>query len=297
MYFKTIKKNVRKEKFKEAFEKLVLKTVKKYKLINKNEKVAIAFSGGKDSLTLLYILRKYYDVVAITIDNNIKDFSYKYVKKVKEICKILNVKLYLSSFKEEFNLKLSDIANEKNACNICSSLRRYLINKIARNLKVSKVVTGHNLDDEVQNFLLNLIRNDKLNLAKSKIITGVIKNSKFVPRIKPLRYVYEEDVKKFALLLKEEGITFFDEQCPYKKSSIREEIREYLNELERKYGRVKEKMIKVSDKLSKILESKIKKEIHYCKICGEVSSKEICRKCLIVEGLKNENKNFGRKNN
>ena len=76
------------EHFKQRFEEIALSTIKKYKLIERGERVAVANSGGKDSLSLLYILSKYFkksnEIISITIDEGIKGYRDKTIEIMKD---------------------------------------------------------------------------------------------------------------------------------------------------------------------------------------------------------------------
>ena len=154
------------KKFINEFEYKVKSTIKQFKLLNKKDKILVACSGGKDSTSILYLLNKLgYNVIALTIDANIWDYSRKNLANIRKYCRQWSIKLIQTSFKKEFGHSLSQmlkILKSKNIsfgnCAACGILRRYIINKTARKIKAAKVVTGHNLDDEAQNYLMNLFR-------------------------------------------------------------------------------------------------------------------------------------------
>ena len=83
--------------------KKVLETIKKYNLLNKKDKILVAASGGKDSTTVLYLLKKFgFKVEALFIDLGIGKFSKINKENIKKFCKNENIKLNIISFKKFF---------------------------------------------------------------------------------------------------------------------------------------------------------------------------------------------------
>jgi len=99
-------------------EKTVLSTIQKFKLLRKSEKILVACSGGKDSTTILYILKKLgYPVEAITIDAQIGDYTKQNLENIKLVCKKSSILLHIISFRKEFGYSLCylrSLINSKN---------------------------------------------------------------------------------------------------------------------------------------------------------------------------------------
>ena len=284
-------RNFCKSCFFKYFEKKFNKTISQFKLIEPNEKIGVAVSGGKDSLTLLYLLNKLkekrrFTIEALLIDEGIKGYRDNSIRDAKEFCKDLNVKLNIIPFKKEFKYPL-DILIKKldlKPCSICGVFRRYLINKYSRKLKFDKIATGHNLDDEVQSVLMNQFRNNVEISARLGPLTGIKTNKKFVRRIKPLYLLTEKEVTTYVFL-KKFNIKF--DECPYNTEAYRISIRELINQFENKYPGTKQAMIKSFLEVLPTLKEKYKSkyEIKYCKECKEPCSGEICKVCEIKSKL------------
>jgi tRNA(Ile)-lysidine synthase TilS/MesJ len=104
------------------------------------------------------------------------------VKNANDLC----VELIQKSFKDEEGFALDDIYNEfKSACIPCGVFRRNILNKTAYELHANKIATGHNLDDEIQSFLMSFARGDTIKFSKFGPELDMI-HPKLVPRIKPL---------------------------------------------------------------------------------------------------------------
>src|SRR3989344_6092493 len=122
------------------FEKKVRKTIRVYKLVEKKDEIAVAVSGGKDSLTVLDIL---YNI-------------YKENKKIT--LKALMIDEGIKGYRNEFSFDLDQVVKGRKPCSVCGVLRRSLLNSYAKKLQVKKLATGHNLDDEAQTIIMNQFR-------------------------------------------------------------------------------------------------------------------------------------------
>ncbi len=284
------------------FEEKVFRTIKNYNLISYNDKIAIATSGGKDSITVLYLVKKYltrknknYDlknITAIAIDEGIKDYRENTLNFLKTFCKKEEIELKIITFKELFSHTL-DQAVEKtcknsniSACNICGTLRRFALNTASRNIKADKLVTGHNLDDEAQSIMLNVFKNNMKILSRLGPYNGVLKNEKFIPRVKPLYLVTEKEVRIYTIL---KGFNVSFNECPYSQTSFRGDIAQILNKLENDHCGIKTSVVNFYlDNMNSFRNSFIEKfgqNVTYCTICGEPSQNKICNACKMIKTI------------
>ncbi|HZX45466.1 MAG TPA: tRNA 2-thiocytidine biosynthesis TtcA family protein, partial [Candidatus Nanoarchaeia archaeon] len=154
--------------FLDYFEKKVRKTIRVWGLLGKKEKILVACSGGKDSTTALYLIKKIVagnrniSVEAIHVDPSIGEYSKINRENIVRFCSENGIKLHLTSFREEFGYSLcyiKGLVKEYKSCRVCGILRRYILNKKAKEASATKIVTGHNLDDEAQNVIMNIFQN------------------------------------------------------------------------------------------------------------------------------------------
>jgi len=287
---------LKKNEFIRYFEKKVRKTIRKYNLIGKKEKILVACSGGKDSTTALYLLNKFVKNRNVTIEAyhvnlGLGEYSKKNLKNINNFCKKYKIKLHKKDFKREFSYTIPKIREKLGRkginftnCNICGILKRYLINKESRKLKATKVVTGHNLDDEAQSIVMNIFRNNIIVLPRLGPKTGLIEHKKFIPRIKPLYFCSEDEVKLYSKLM---NFDLVYERCPYSVDAYRRSIRSMLNDFEKKYKGTKNSIISSFLGLLPILKKSYSKgELKFCKKCGEVSMDKLCAACKILDKLK-----------
>ncbi|MDG6223694.1 MAG: TIGR00269 family protein [Candidatus Bathyarchaeota archaeon] len=278
-------------------EDRVRKTIARYDMLKPIDEFMLAVSGGKDSITLLHILAKLekgfpgVKFCAGTVDEGIRDYRDEALKIAKDNCKKLGIDHVVVSFKELFGYELDEIVElikkkQKKgltACSYCGVLRRRALNTLAREKGFKKLVTAHNLDDETQTMLLNVIHGDPFRIGRAKPVLNVI-HPKLVQRVKPLCMVPEKEVVFYSYL---KGIEFQCIDCPYAQDALRNDIRDMLGRIEHKHSGTLFTVFKSMEKLQPALEDYIKQtKLTECKICGEPTVEDICRPCEMLQEIK-----------
>ena len=269
------------------FESRVKQTIKKYNLLKKSDKVLVAVSGGKDSMTVLYLLKKFgYNVSALHINLEMGKWSEMHLNNIKKFCKELKVQLKIYSVRKEFGRSMCSIKSivkshsNLHDCTICGILRRWLINKKARQLGASKLATGHNLDDASQTILMNYFKGNLMIGINEGPYVGIIEDKKFVQRIKPLYFQKEKEVENFSRTM---NFPVVYERCPCVVNAYRHEVRGILDKIETINAEIKENIVKSFFRvLPKLRKEASTKSLVYCKNCGEPSRNEVCKACLII---------------
>jgi uncharacterized protein (TIGR00269 family) len=284
--------------FVKSVEGRVRNTIARYHLLAPGDRVAVAVSGGKDSLTALHILAKVVKrlpnskLLAVSVDEGIAEYRQQGLEIMEETTNKLGVEHQVVSFKELYGAGLEEIYREAGlrhgelqACSFCGVLRRRAINQAAKRAGASKVATGHNLDDEAQTIMINLMRGDLPRLLRNAP-RPMIEREGFVPRIKPLRYIPERESALYAYLRE---LPMYEVECRYVRNSMRDSVRNVLNEWEEQYVGVKYSMVRMVDKLvSEMPFEVLNTNLKACTICGEPTTREVCRVCELLQqvGLK-----------
>jgi uncharacterized protein (TIGR00269 family) len=261
-------------------------------MIKNDELVAVAVSGGKDSLALLNIMNKMaanhnFRIKAITIDEGIHGYRDEALELVEKFCENLNVGLTTYSYKELFELTLDEALdlreNEKmSSCSICGTLRRRAMEYAAKDIGANVIATGHNLDDTLQTFVINMLSGDTNKVGWMDPDTS----GNSLRKIKPFCEIYESEIVFYAFT---NNIPFQSEPCPHMNEGIRTEIREFLNSLENQHSGIKNNLYQSIIKVSQIVKNSNQKQKMICNKCGSECTGTTCSVCNIVLKLK-ENK-------
>jgi uncharacterized protein (TIGR00269 family) len=268
------------------FEKRVRRTIGEYELIQTGDRIAVALSGGKDSVTALHLLDKFnrmhgdsIDLIAISIDQGIKGIDDKNLRNADEVVRERGIEHHVISFREELGYTVDELASLRpGVCN-CGVFRRQILNRKARELGANKLATGHNLDDEVESALMNFMTGNIVRMTRGD---GIVNSDKFVRRIKPLRRSPEEEVALYASIVLPE--MEFAPECPYRGEVIRRNVKRVMDELERRHPGIRYQILESSEKLrNALVQGKtVGAGIRECQICGEPSSGDTCNMCKLL---------------
>lgn len=279
-----------------SIEDKVRATIANYKMLEFNDRIAVAVSGGKDSLSLLHILAKIEkdypkaSMVAISVDEGIKGYRDEALRLASLNCRKLNVDHHVISFKELYGYTLDEIVTRLREdgregltpCAYCGVLRRKALNVIARKVGATKLATAHTLDDEVQTVMLNILHGDVMRIMREKPVTDEV--WKFIKRIKPLCEIPERESALYAYI---KGIRFQSMPCPYASEAMRSDIRVFLNRMEEKHPGIKFTIFRSAERIRQAL-GKIEPKItlRECMSCGELTTKEVCQACELLQRIK-----------
>jgi cytoplasmic tRNA 2-thiolation protein 1 len=261
----------------------VQRAINRHKMLEHGNRIAVGVSGGKDSLTLLNILKEIEEethgseIVAITVDEGIKGYRDEALKIVKNSCKKIGVEWKKVNFRDLFGYSMDSIASKERklgACSYCGVLRRRALDIAAKEAKADRIATGHTLDDMAQSALLNLLRGDISKMAS--LDPGGYTNNGFVRRIKPLCEIPERETTFYAYL---SGFEFQTISCPYAEEAMRNDVRLFLTKMENDRPGT---LFTIYNTSLKLIPKDVKSNLQQCRSCGEYSVSEICRVCQLL---------------
>lgn len=198
-------------------------------MLNNGDSVAVCISGGKDSLTLLYLLakiqkfyKKDFSLNAIILDMCFNNTETNY-SSIELFCKTLNVPCYIK------RVPLWDLIfvkrKEKNPCSLCSRIRKGILSDIAVSLGCNKIALGHHKEDAIETLLLNLFYNG--NFKCFSPVTYL--SRKNITVIRPLIFCSEGKISSFS---KELNLPIIKSECPADASTKRQKIKNLIDVLE-----------------------------------------------------------------
>lgn len=190
-----IEKSITKTYRKDLFNRFI-KAIETYDLLKPNDKVAVAVSGGKDSLLLAKLFQEIkkhgkfpFDVVFISMDPG---FSELNKALLFHNANQLNIPLVINP-SDIFNV-VGKIASE-NPCYLCARMRRGFLYKMASDLGCNKLALGHHFDDVIETTLLNMFYNGTFKTMVPKIQAENFPNMEL---IRPLHLIREKDIERWA---------------------------------------------------------------------------------------------------
>jgi uncharacterized protein (TIGR00269 family) len=200
----------------------------------------------------------------------------------------LDISYRVYTFKELFGVTASEVAHglwsrgiEIHMCTIDGVLRRRAMNIIGRQLGLTKIAIGHNLDDEAQTVLLNVLSNnlDRFAWFGTKNIIDRDEEG-LIPRIKPLRFVREEEIAIYAYY---HGIPLMELECPFVYGNPRYELKFTLSRWEQDNPNIKHSLVSFGDSLAGLMSNRaVNLQLRRCKYCGEPTSRDVCRVCELM---------------
>ncbi len=295
--------------FLESVEKRVRRRVRRDALVSQEatpehpQTWVIGLSGGKDSVVLTKILHETFaedpriDLVGLTIHEGIEGYRDASLEACVELAADLGIRHEVVSYEEEFGVRMDDVVEDDPenmaACAYCGVFRRDVLSRYAEKFDADLLLTGHNLDDEAQTALMNVLEGDVAQMAKHfDASLGPLSERRdqeaFVPRAKPLRDVPEKEVALYAHL---EELPVHMAECPHSSEAYRGEIQQVLYGLEENHPGTRHSILSGYEELASIVAERYdeddgeRAELRECVECGSTTTRERCRKCSLLESL------------
>lgn len=216
-------------------ESTLRKALFDFEMLKDVSKLAIALSGGKDSLTLLFLLKAIagrgfpnLDLYAIHVSGEFSCGAGVNEDYLRSICDALEI----TFLRRESTQKL-----EKLECYSCSRERRRLLFEAAKSVGATTIAFGHHRDDSAQTLLMNLLHKAEFagNLPK------IAMQEYGVTIIRPLIYIAENDIRTFA---QQQGFARIVCRCPVGQNSLRKQTDHLLSEIEQMFPNARENIAK-----------------------------------------------------
>ncbi|MGC8557811.1 MAG: TIGR00269 family protein [Nitrososphaeria archaeon] len=294
------------EHFLNWFNQRFIRDAKKYKLFENSKRVAVAVSGGKDSTTLLHLLKESSDqlnieIVGLTIDLGIDvgtGYSKKSVETAVKNFESSGVEYKVIDLKGEYGFTIDKAKHRtgRPVCSVCGLSKRYILNAAAEEINADTLATGHNLDDMAQFIFSGYIHGNLESLARNALVNPPDRGYK-IKKVKPLFFTPESEILHYAIL---RGFPFIYDPCPYSSefgSVFQERVGNMLKEMEKEMPGTMINLVQTFEKqIRPLLYNTYSKDedVGRCKLCGRPTSmgREICSFCSIKNKLTTEPLNY-----
>lgn len=203
------------------------KAIQEFDLIQDGDRIAVGVSGGKDSLVLLrglFLLKRFigieYDIVAITLDPRFGGTDGDY-SAVDEMCREMGIEYKL--IRTHIGEIVFDVRQESNPCSLCARMRRGALHDAAKEAGCNKIALGHNYEDVVETFIMNLFNEGRLGCFAPKSYLS----RKDITMIRPLVLAPEKDIRNAA---NRNNLQVVKSKCPADGHTSREATKQFLAE-------------------------------------------------------------------
>ncbi|MFC0179160.1 tRNA 2-thiocytidine(32) synthetase TtcA [Thorsellia kenyensis] len=243
-------------KLQKRLRSAVGKAIADYNMIEDGDKVMVCLSGGKDSYTLLEILRSLqinapisFSIVAVNLDQKQPGFPEHVLPNY---LKSIGVD-YLIVEENTYGIVKEKIPEGKTTCSLCSRLRRGILYRTAKEIGATKIALGHHRDDMLETLFLNMFYGGKLKSMPPKLISD---NGEHIV-IRPLAYCKEKDIIKFSQIKNFPIIPC--NLCGSQPNLQRQAVKEMLNDWDKRFpGRIETMFSAVQDIVpSHLLDNKL----------------------------------------
>jgi uncharacterized protein (TIGR00269 family) len=266
--------------------------IRKYQMFTRHEKILVAVSGGKDSLSLWDILvRLGYQADGLYIGLGINggiQYSHESQRLAEQFAAAHDLKLHVVDIEKEYGQPIPVFANlthrgQGKPCSVCGLAKRHEMNRIARDLGYDVLATGHNLDDEAAVLFGNTLNWQSEYLLRQGPVLP--ENQGLARKVKPLCRFYEREMTAYAIA---RGIEYIYDECPYAEGSQSIYYKELLNQLETTRPGAKLTFYLSFLEARRSGELFIEKNVeqahmHPCTKCGQLTSApDLCSFCRMI---------------
>ncbi len=271
-------------------ERRVARTIESLEMFAPDDRLLVAVSGGKDSLTLWEILlRLGYRADGLYINLGIGHESYSDVSQARaEAFAAMHPEatLHVVNVAQRYGRSIPDLAHGRGhrVCSRCGMVKRYIMNRSAREGGYAVLATGHNLDDEAAQLLQNNLYWVRGYLQRQAPVLPEAAGGGLARKAKPLCLLYERESAAYALV---RGIDYVQQECPYARRATSIFHKHILNDLERRSPGTKLQYYLGFVRARQdgfIVPEELEAGSGVCQRCGQpTTANEICAFCRMLE--------------
>jgi len=268
------------------FKNQVKEAIRKFRMLERDEDVLVAVSGGKDSLALWDVLiEEGYRTTGLYLDLGIFDYSVASKAKCETFAAAHGVPLLVVAVADAVGAPVPVIKDvtRRPPCSGCGLSKRYLMNRAALEHGIPVVATGHNLDDEAATLFGSVLHWQTEALPRQSPALPST-HAKLARRVKPLYRLSERETAAYAFVRK---IDYIVEECPFAKGATSITHKEILSRLEDVSPGAKHNFLfGFLEKARPAFERAEAVTLNECVRCGQVTTGTLCAFCKLADQVK-----------
>lgn len=198
------------------------KALHDYQMLNENDRVFVAVSGGVDSLVLAVVLKLWQKKAPISFELICIHIDHGFHQQKRGPAETISPQLAACGL--ELRIEKEVELEQRRSCFFCARNRRKMLFDLAKEERVNKIALGHHRDDLIETFLLNLLYSGNVSTMRplQKLFDGTLS------LLRPLAYIEKADVQLLARLW---GLVPVENPCPFNENTRREKVRHFLDEI------------------------------------------------------------------
>jgi tRNA-5-methyluridine54 2-sulfurtransferase len=256
----------------------IRKAIRRFEMLERDDRVLVAVSGGKDSLALWDVLLELgYDVAGLYLGLGIDGYSDRSHELTAAFARSRGAELRVVDLRAEhgFDISTAGRRGSRSTCAVCGLSKRYVFNKAALDGGFDVIATGHNLDDEAATLLGNTLRWDTPSIARQSPLLPAKEG--MVKKVKPLYRLSELETAAYAFL---RGIDYVVEECPLVAGNTQLRYKDAMNAIESTSPGTKAQfLLGYLDRGARLFAREDDTDLQRCGSCGQPTTGRYCAFC------------------
>jgi tRNA-5-methyluridine54 2-sulfurtransferase len=266
------------EHFLAMFRTQVEKAIRRFQMMEPDDRIMVAVSGGKDSLALWDVLLGLgYDVTGLYLGLGIGEYSDRSHDVAQAFADARGARLRTVDLERDhgYDIPTAGRRGSRSTCAVCGLSKRYVFNRAALEGGFDVVATGHNLDDEAATLLGNTLRWQTDAIARQSPVLPA--RDGMVKKVKPLHRLSELETAAYAFL---RGIDYVVEECPLVAGNTQLRYKEAMNAIEQTSPGTKAQFfLGYLERGMPLFRSEDRAELQACESCGQPTTGRFCAFC------------------
>jgi tRNA-5-methyluridine54 2-sulfurtransferase len=267
-----------KDCFLQVFRVQIERAIDGWSMFGRRDRILVAVSGGKDSLTLWDVLLGLgYDAAGLYLGLGIGEYSDRSAQVTRDFAAAIDAPLIVVDLERDYGYDIPTAGRKgsRSTCAVCGLSKRYVFNRAALDGGFDVVATGHNLDDEAATLLGNTLRWQTEYIARQSPVLPA--KDGMVRKVKPLFRLSELETAAYAFL---RGIDYVVEECPLVEGNTQLRYKDAMNAIEaRSPGTKAQFLFGFLDRGRPLFRDQDTPELAPCASCGQPTTGSFCAFC------------------